>query len=534
MDPFAQFYRNAERLVRRRRAWRWGGQGAVAGLTLTLLYLVAAIPGWMPTPGLLWLLAFNALVAAGAALGGYRAPVDMDGVLFQIDQTLKTGELLLTLHDLKARGEAEFSAMLERRMQTYDIRPERAFYHTGYHWKRGGTIAALALGCGVLLLGLNTTWAGFGLGGAGSPSLAGAGSAAALPGELQAQLEEVKRVIPNLPDDLSEQVTERLLSSRPNFRQMVTDLGSAQDQVLGLSGTAPPNASEGDGEGQTDDGSTEEEAERRREQQRQNLEALQQQLQSLQAQLGQNEGEPPDEGALAGIQRAMEGLDEESELRAEMERALEGIERGEPASREALEQLRRELGERLQTDEQLESLRQALARWSDEREADERVASENASEGGDGERSDGSPEGDGSGQNGRDAESDRGNGSAPQEGEREGQSPDPLERAGRGLGEQAGSGEARAGAARPLEPWTPSYKHAKVPDGLIPAEAVARWLGRGVPVESDANADGTPAGYRLSYDQVEALLDVRDLPVEVRDVVRSYFLGIIGQLNEAQ
>jgi len=111
VDRFGQFYYNAERLVRRRRAWRWGGQGAVAGLTLTLLYLVAAIPGWVPAPGLLWLLAFNALVAAGAAWGGQRAPVDMDGVLFQIDQILKTGELLLTLGDLKERGETEFSVV---------------------------------------------------------------------------------------------------------------------------------------------------------------------------------------------------------------------------------------------------------------------------------------------------------------------------------------------------------------------------------------------------------------------------------------
>ena len=45
---------------------------------------------------------------------------------------------------------------------------------------------------------------------------------------------------------------------------------------------------------------------------------------------------------------------------------------------------------------------------------------------------------------------------------------------------------------------------------------------------------GQQEQFRLSYDQVEALLDLRDLPADVRDVVRLYFLQLIGQLNEAK
>lgn len=501
MDPFERFLRRTEILVRRRRAWRWARNAAPTTLSASVLVQLAALAGWLPAPSFVALAVFNLGLVAAAAWTGYRRSPDLDRALFRLDRALKTGELLLTLRDL--REGHPFRPLLARRLIEEDLRPERVFYREGVDWRRSGAIAALALLVGVLWFGLETTWVVPRAGaGAGTTPVAGADETAALPPELQSQLERVRRTVPALPEALDPELQERLLSPRTSTRQLLSDLNAAQDGLLGLSSgsAAPPSGPGGNAA-----------APQARARQRQRLEELGQQLQALQALLKQGSGAGQ---ALAELRRALEDLPDGPPRQA-AEQALAALARGDAQkARQALHALSQDLTWRLQAEKELDALRQALEAH-DAQEPAPQTAREPASE---------EPPA---------AERAAGATSAGERAEaatRAGPTSSSPRSADRGLsGEEAGSGRAEAVPAS--EPLAPAHRSVRVPEALLPAEPVARWWTRGLPLETPPEGE-TRSGYRLSYDRVEALLATRDLPAELREAVRTYFLGLIGQLNE--
>jgi len=79
-------------------------------------------------------------------------------------------------------------------------------------------------------------------------------------------------------------------------------------------------------------------------------------------------------------------------------------------------------------------------------------------------------------------------------------------------------------------PSVPLSEKLFIHGGLLPRDPnlLERMLTRGIPVDlSGLQADGTPS-LRLNLQRVEALLQSRDLPPELRNLVRAYFLAIAG------
>lgn len=507
--------------IRKLRSLRWGSWGLLLGLGVSTVYLALTTLGWVEDAVGSWLFWANLGAAFGAALAGYFAPVNTTRMLFEIDQSLKTGEVLLTLHDLKQRsGKNDFISILEHHLVRLKIRPELVFHVNSGDWKRGGSVLA-ALGIVLTLLwfgphllelaGLNVA----AVTGESKFSFENGFNGAALPEDLLARLSEFEQFVPRLGAEFARDADGGSGNSE-NLIQLFNDLQKAQDQTLGLSSSNGP-AIENDPQ-----------SEAQRQQRRDQLQELQQQLQRLLAQLAQD---PADDDALANsaaaVQQSLQSLREDDPLREQIENALN---EQDAASRQtALEGAQQQLDERLNRDRQLESLREALKEWS----ADEsNFASEDLPE---------------LGQLPEDVQLDRENSSAgtgvqdnPNDsppGSNGDAAEDEASQQGDERAFRDGAGDEPSVAPSPRQnitdnaAWEPEYKNAQIPPGLAPADSVEEWLSRGVPLETNITL-GAATQYRLSYDRVETLLDLRDLSPEVQDVVRLYFLKIIGQLNE--
>lgn len=508
--------------IRRLRAFRWGSWGLLLGLVASAVYLTLATLGWIEDVVGSWLFWVNLGAVSGAALAGYFAPVNTTRMLFEIDQSLKTGEVLLTLHDLKQRnGKNDFIDILERRLVRLKIRPELVFHVNSGDWKRGSSILAV-LGIVLTLLwfgpnllelaGLNVA----AVTGENQFSFENGFNGAALPEDLQAKLSEFEQFVPRLGAEFAQGADGS--GSPENLIQLFNDLQRAQDRALGLSSSNGPAIESNP------------QSEAQRQQQRDQLQELQQQLQRLLAQLEQD---PANDDALensaSAVQQSLQSLREDDPLREQLENALN---EQDAASRQAaLERAQQQLNERLNQDQQLDSLREALKEWSKD---DSNFAPEDLPELGE------LPE---------DVQRDRENSSAredlqdnpsdPSSGGNSDAAEDEASQQGDELAFRDGEGDEPGVAPSSRQKitdqaaWEPEYKNAQIPPGLAPADSIEEWLSRGVPVETDLTL-GEATQYRLSYDQVETLLDLRDLSPQMQDVVRLYFLQIIGQLNENQ
>jgi len=508
------------------RAVRWGSWSLVWTLLLSALYVGLSSLHWVSDALVPWLVWLNLAAALSSAVAGMMWRVDTQRMLFELDRRLQTGELLLTLESLKQlRRKHDFVPILEDQLIRMKVRPQEVYHLDVSDLRRGGGIAALAalvlawLWLGPFLL----QWVGLNAG-----LLAGQSGVDMekltmqdLPPELQQEWEELRDVLEYFgyqgggenPDGAIEE------GDRDQLIQLFDDLDRAQDQLLGLNRSNAPSADPA--------------ADQARREQRERLEQLQQQLEKAieQAQAGQS----PSPEQREQLEQALETLPQEDPLRQQIEQALQ--QQNPQQQQQALQQAQEQLNDRLENEQQAQALRDSVQDWA-EQEGDPYSPEDlsdfqpNDPSGASNVENDGQASGQG------DPQGEPGSSKAQQAVEdqesKDGQRSDDGQDLQQG-GEEGGTGPDTSSGPDVFgdDEWNPQYRNATIPSELLPADAVQEWLSRGVPVESTVEA-GQQEQFRLSYDQVEALLDLRDLPADVRDVVRLYFLQLIGQLNEAQ
>jgi len=534
MNSMDQLIAQTRKKVRWLRAFRWGGWGLLGTLAVSLGYLLASKLGWI---GLDWdsaLLFFNAAGFGLGALTGGAWPVHTRRMLLEMDKTLNTGEVLLTLHHLQQKDkDNDFTSILNREFQALAVQPEAVFHINRRDWKRSGGVGA------ALLLVVLLVWAGpiwlprlggntGAFGNSGSSVESSAPAQREVPEAFQEQLDELQSRLQEL--GLEQQISQGDLDRAQNglepqdqLIELFEDLERAQNQALGLEG----------GEGQRPGPA---QLQQQRQQQRQALEDLQQQLEQMVMQGADGDPSNSNQELAESLREQLNSLPEGDPLRQHLEDALR--QQDSQARQQALEQGQQQLDERLSAERNLDDLRESLEEWANnqqlpgqdgEQTASNNGVGQNDQEGQNGQNQEGQNQnqGDQDGELGESASENSDNGEQGQESPQEDQSA--LDRPGEGVEAGIGSGQDDQ-ATRPQQ-WDPEYKNATIPPGMVPADSVEQWLSRGVPVET-SDAPGQGAQFRLSFDQVEALLNLRELSPELRDVVRLYFLQIIGELNQ--
>lgn len=518
--------------VRWLRALRFSSWGLLGGMFFSLIYLGLVAFGVFPDHLVAWLVGFNGGIALLGAVVGAAMTVNTPRVLYTLDRSLNTGEVLVTLHDLGKRARKhDFFPILEHQYRALNVRPQRVFRLNVRDAQRGGGIVALLL-LNLILVGFGPDLAsltGLPLGNAQDRKQARATRTLEdrlLAEELRAQFEDIRKELGDL--GLQQPNEDGLGSQDENpaesLIQLYQNLNRAQSQVLGLTSSLQPSPNQASPP-----------SEQMRQQQREQMARIQQLLQQILEQLRQGQSGEESPPTLQDLQASVDQLPEDDPLRQQLEQAL-GQNRAD-LQQQALQRAQDELGQRLDADQNLESLRRQL----EERlgNAPERGESPSAAGRQDTGQSDpnasetGNVPGEQPGaRNPSSGQTQAGSPSSgpTQQDQAQGDSSQALE--GSSEGSEPGVG-TQEGTPRevPLD-WNPAYKEADIPPNMVAAESLEEWLSRGVPVES-TQQPGQPTRFRLSYDQVEALLDVRDLSPELRDVVRLYFLQIIGQLNQA-
>lgn len=522
--------------VRILRAFRGANWGLLAALLGTATYLLTNAAGWTPEIPQWWWFAINPGVAVIGALVGFIMPVDVRRMLYEMDQVLGTDEVMITLHHLKEyQHDHDFLPILEEQFQGLRVQPERVFKLNANDGKRGGGIAVL-LGLTFLFWWVGPTLLPAAVFSGSSLSAAEVERALErladedIPEALKNKLEEIENVLDQISGErpeTSSDIRQGEASEENQLIQLFDSINQAQNDALSLDNLGL---------------FSEEEQQALRDQQRQQLEQLQQQMRNFMAGLPQ-EGEGQ-EGAQSSevpqeLQQLLDQMDDSNPIKRQLEEALKEQQQGGSNERlqATLQQLNEEIGERLSADEELEQLRDSIDEWVQNELGQEQGSGESEnSEGSAGSESENSEGQEGSqgnagadptGQNGGQTQGTEGSG-----GNEPGQGEGGRDAQGLGGGDEAGTSGSGGLDPNSLRPeWDPEYKNANIPQTMLPASAIEQWLSRGMPVETQQEP-GQPAQFRLSYDQVEALLDVRDLSPELRDIVRLYFLQIIGQLNQ--
>gem|GEM_PF-3372044 len=513
--------RQTRKRVRLLRAFRWSSWAVLAGLAFIFIYAalhVLGLVGRVPGARLVWL---NALALLVGGLAGALFPVNTLRTLFRLDTKLQTGELLLTLYDLKRRNSSSaFVPVLERRLVRLKVRPETVFHLNAGDTKRGFGLAA-ALGLTLITLWFGPAllqragWDQRAVAAEDTPLAAETFDPATLPPELRDAFERLDRPLPQLEDNVDSdqaQQNQRLI-------ELLQQVDRARDRALGLS-----NAS------QTIEGDPPAD-EKQRQQQRQQLQRVQQQLQNL---LNQMQAAPGDEQGrrqkTKALEQALQALDKNDPTRQSIESALNAKDPG--SQQRSLEGAQQQLQNRLRSDDALQAARNELegkakdGGFTPEDLSQLKPSAPNKPQDTRPQNAQGSPPEDSNAA--PDASS-----SAGQASDKDGQEA-PTANGERGLnkGDEPGLGSATDRNGLPNQDYNPQYKDARIPQALVPSEAIDEWLSRGVPAESASAQPGQGAQYRLSYDRVQSLLERRELSPGLQDVVRTYFLRIIGQLNE--
>jgi len=529
--------------VRLLRAFRGANWGLLAGLFASTLYLVSNNIGWTSEIPAWWWLLINGGVAAIGALVGYTIPVNVNRMLYEMDQTLDTEEVMITLHYLKEHEhEHDFLPILEDQFSQLKVQPERVYKLNANDGKRGGGIAVL------LAFTALFWWLEPGI----VPVAAFSGSSLTpeevaraleklddqeIPEALRNKLEEIENVLDDLsgenPEDTSN-IKQGEAEEDNNLIQLFDGLNQAQNDALSLDDLETYGLSE-------------EEMEELRQQQREQLEQLQQQMKNFMAGLPQDgEGQQGQEGGEQGsqgqevpqqLQELLDQMSDDNPIKRELQEALEqsNQEGGQERLQGVLEQLSEEIDDRLSADQGLEELRDSIDEWVQNELGSESSEGDQEPSEGESDSDEGNESQEGADGNGADSEGENGGqatGQEPAGGSEPGEGQGGRDADGLGGGDEAGTSGSGGRDPNSLRPdWDPDYKNADIPQTMLPAAAIEQWLSRGIPVETNQEP-GQAAQFRLSYDQVEALLDVRDLSPELRDIVRLYFLQIIGQLNQ--
>ncbi|MFQ5795572.1 MAG: hypothetical protein ACE5JP_11050 [Candidatus Bipolaricaulia bacterium] len=508
-SPFELILERVERRNRRLMSLRFMTFSLTVSLMVTLIYLLMVYLGYFETVNLGAIFIGNLLVGLlGAGLGYFRR-VDLGDALYHTDRKLGLDERLSTLHDLRQEGREEhreFVRILSRQVVRLQVDPRTAFSASRADRMSTLTLAVLILFCGGLLGMIygDLRWSG------GLRSIVGPGREGRIDREFEFQgLPETQR--PGASVSQPESI-ERVNETAPGVQR-------------------PREDTHGSG-----------------------VEALNRALAELYS-VNADRSVLGDKGDLDQLIKAQrEAVQRLQNVLTELERRLRSGNSLTQEQRDALRQLERQLAderlrERIQqlldtqdSQQQLRLVEDTLRDISGKQEAEQALQQAggvgllpNDVPGG---RSANQPppdldaqpvaaEADGTDGRAAGAEANiQGNG-------RETRESGSISDRDRGL-DPGYSDDPGTGEGEPLRTSPPNEPRGTYPvkvSGIFSEDGLKRdMITQGVPLEDDLPVpQGQDSIYRIDYEKVESILEFREIPEALRQVVRDYFIRITEQ-----
>lgn len=553
-------YLNIEReTIRRRRQLnmlKGLRQAATWGIVATLIYLIAVYVGLLGMISLWVLVGFNFLVAWIGARMGQRYPIALQDDLYRVDRAFHLSERLSTIYELrKGSGKTDFLTALYDRTKELpeDFRkalPLSKGERSGWMMLSGLTLVSIVL-LGLWFSGVPTLQ----LASLFSPSSSDTPVATALPespmkpaespsGELLAVPAREEQAGSPAPSDTAAKPSGPVDSNcnDPQAARLAENQASTANCTQASPAERTPSPIEAPltnsrAEAQALSQALSELAERLErgeissEELREELEQLGQQASSSEAQntLQQaaesskdlDEAERQIQEALSRLQRALNQPPEDvakadsGQQAAAEEQGAQGTSSSSQGAGDASQQQEEEGA--TSTDQQSTGTGGTGAQ--DQEAAGDENAGEDSS---DSEQSAGNA-GNETGSQASSSSSSDSQGSSEVGSEASSQEP------GSG-GDAAGQDPSQGNRASTDSESLPINRNLLIQGGDLPRDRtlLERLLTQGVPVDlAELERDGTPI-LRLNLDRVEALLELRDLPPQLRNLVRAYFLAITG------
>lgn len=516
MNQFDLILRRVKRRNRRVNTIRFSILFGVASLVLTLPYLMVVYLGYLESVDLFSVIFGNLGVTVAGALWGYFKPIDMAEALYRADRRLGLDERLSTLYDLRhepsqsQRKHGAFLTILSQQVAGLHVEPKRAFSPS-----QNDRIRVITLGLLLLLLGglLGMIYGDLRFGGGALAD--GLNTGRLVPGDRMEESFEFQSLVE--PGERGSGLRQ------PNTNQQNRTPTTPQPQQPqesnpqpGGPGNQPLNQALAELYGIDADRSSigdESLLDELIEQQREAMERLQEFLDEIEEQL--RSGEEMTQQQREALEELFPQL-QDPELREQIQQMLN--------SQDSQRQL--ELGEQIQDDisgrqEQEQNLLASpqldpsAPSPPDAPQGDQREQPQNDSSGEPAEQT--SPGSDNSTQGDQPTEVNM-RGLEPREGEAgEQQIPARSDDPGIEAGETLDT--------RPITEERGIFD-VEIP-GIFSEDGPRRqMLTRGVPIEGEALPQPETGVPPISYDKVESILDLREIPDELRQVVRDYFVRI--------
>ncbi len=488
-------------------------------LGITVFVLGGGVLGlWRTVPLLPWVIA-HALLGALGFLMGWMRPINRRELLFRADRHLHSHELLVTLYELSlGQGPKEFFPLLERRLDRLSVPPSQALPVGPQDRRRWAAVAILSFFCVSIVSFVQPGWL--------SPESSDQPQASVPTSQESSRSLQLLEWLQTLPPDLAQALhsaRERLerarheLALNPNdpraraaLQQLRAELLKEQERLVPPS---PPTEAESSKKSNDDASVTEGSSNELRPPQQNSPGAakLDQIVQGLRSILEQAQGLSQEE-----LQKLLEQLrDVPLEVAAIAKQTWQETQIPQEFQ-QRLEELLRELEARQALYEQLERLQQ---------EIESALAPSEPQTAHGKEFSQSSPN--------APSPAEEGSQQAPsQQGSASAEAPHSQERSEESQ-PSAGAGRGTA----PLDPEAakdlPDLSELRERSRTIPVPPSAHdedldILFEIVSMELPQDPQGAPSyiPVQINYERVEAVLDMLEIPQELRDAVRQYFLSL--------
>jgi hypothetical protein len=514
MNSFERVYARLER--RQRLLHGLGAFSATLLITLGVTAIALIVSIFVSPISPVWWLGGNLVLASLAFVWGLLRPLDMTSTIFRADRNAHCDEKLITLYELSlGQGPREFLPLLASRLETLRLDLSTALPIEQSASRRWLGVLALALLCA----GLQGVVHPGGFLGGDTSTVSTKPSESAPLSQQEARTAELLQTPPTAIAEKLPALRSRLeqaraaLAQNPNraramLHQLQEEIRQEQNRLLNLppeeqAPPPPPTA-----EKSSDDASLVEDSpgdvqtpEDRPPQGQSALDRLMQTLRELQ---GQAQGLSPEElqklleqlqqknpGAASIAQRALQTAQNDQEFNKKLEEALKNLEARRDLHQQ-LEQLQREAQSALSQPETARSDTQMPG--SPESAQPSQEGTQNSQE----TNSEESPEG--ARQENAVSKPSGGRGKAPLDPQAVKDLPDLSQ-----LRERTRSTSVPA----------PDEEHLEILFEIVSI---------GLPQNPDT--PGQPAPVQIDYQKVEALIDALEIPVELREAVRQYFLSL--------
>ncbi|MCL6641698.1 MAG: hypothetical protein K6T71_00020 [Candidatus Bipolaricaulota bacterium] len=512
MNSFERVY---ARLERRQRLLH--GLSALSGtllITLGLTAIALIVSVFVSPISPVWWLGGNLVLASLAFVWGWFRPLDMTSTIFRADRNAHCDEKLITLYELSlGQGPKEFLPLLVSRLETLRLDLSTALPITE-RWRWLGVLALALLCAGMTSV---VPPGGFLWGALSESTVSTRPSQSAPISQQEARTAELLQTPPTAIAEKLPALRSRLeqaraaLAQNPNdararaiLHQLQEEIRQEQNRLLNppLDEQAPPPAAEKS----SDDASLVEDpaGDVRTDRPPQGQSALDRLMQALRELQGQAQGLSPEE-----MQKLLEQLQQENpEAVSIAQRALQTAQNDEEFSKR-LEEALKNLEARRDLHQQLEQLQREAQSALSQPEPPQTARSQTP----------GSPD-----------ESAQ----PSQEGTQDSQETDSEESP-----EGARQENARPSGGRGQAPLDPeavkdlpdlSQLRERTRSTSVPApqeenlEILFEIVSIGLPQNPDT--PGQPTLVQIDYQKVEALIDALEIPVELREAVRQYFLSL--------